>query len=660
MEGIEVLGLEDGPGGGAERGDGIGEPAPRDEEALVGVDVRAVGEAETLGPVLGDGVVHVLGVFQEGLRLGGVTSSGVLLGESLGHVDGAEGPLGGPDFVIGRGGAVLGEGVSVADTSDGAVDVVAGPELDVLPDLVGGAGTEVLVDAGLAHDGHAPGLAIDGETAEDVEIDGEVAGGVDVAALRDDLHAVGELTLGAHDGGRVEPLVEALAELGDRHKGPLELSGLGVLGVVGQDFEEGGDGGVAGEVVLVGDVLAFFRIGREDLGTPRAVEEGAGDVLEGEESGDDGDAELDGAGGLGVGAPVALLAGEDELGTADGGSHVVVVGEASGLKGTEHGAPDVLTGDGLPIVEVDDTVDVPLGGGVIIGPGVLPGGAVGTGHGVGHGVLGADHAVEEGAGAGVGGSGVGLAGLGVEVGGVGGVGDGLERAASNLLGAVQEAGLVGADVGDAAGVTLVDLTGTGGALVQDVLFVDVGDLVETPEGERDLPDGSIVQVEAEAGEGALLDTDHRVEGSVVAELVEGADGEVGLGRPVDLAIGEDVVVGARDTVSGLEDVEEPQDVVGVGLGAVGHVGVLGGSGGGAVAGNFTDIVAASTGAFEVGLGLSFMRVLEAFVFEVGEVTHVVGVGMVEDRVNVIRDVDSLLADSLGGNDERKKSSEHNC
>jgi hypothetical protein len=555
-------------------------------------------------------------------------------------------------------GTVLAESVSVADTSDRAVDEVASPVFDILPDLISGTETEVLVNARLTHDGHAPSLAIDGESTEDVEIDGEVARGVDVTTLRDDTHSVGELTRRAEDGGSIEPLVETGLELGDCHKSPLELSGLSVLGVVGQDLEESVDGGITREVVLVGDVLTFFRIRREDLGTPRTVEESTSDVLESEESGDDGDTELDRSRSLGISRPVTLFAREDELRTTDGSSHVVVVSEASALERTEHGTPDVLTCDGLPIVEVDDTVDVPLCGGVIIGPGVLPGSTVRTSHGISHGVLGADHAVEVGTSTSGRGLGVGLSVLGVEVSGVGGIGDGLEGRTSDLLGTVQEVFLVGADVGDTTGITLVDFTGTSCALVQNVLFVDVGDLVEAPKRESDLPDSSIVQVETEAGEGTFLDTNHGVKRSVVTILVEGTNGEVSLRGPVDLTVGEDVVVRARDTITRFEDVEEPKNVVRVGFAVVSHVRVLscGGSSGVAIDVKVTNIVVTSTTATKVLLGLSFVLVLEAFVFEVGEVTHVGSIGVGKNLTNVIRNSNSLQSSSCDESDESENKS----
>jgi len=98
----------------------------------------------------------------------------ILLRESLSHVDSTEGPFSRPDIVSGESRTILAEGISVTNTSDGAVDVVTSPVLDVLPDVIGSTITKVLVDHRLTHDSHTPSLAIDGETTEDVKIDGEV------------------------------------------------------------------------------------------------------------------------------------------------------------------------------------------------------------------------------------------------------------------------------------------------------------------------------------------------------------------------------------------------------------------------------------------------------------------------------------------------------
>lgn len=174
MERIKVLSLHNRPSSRAKGRDGVREPTPRNEEALVGVDVRTIREAKTLGPVFSDSVVHALGIFKKRLGLGGVTSILVLLRESLSHVDSTEGPFSRPDVVGGFSRTILAEGISVSNTSDGAVDVVASPVLDILPDLVGSTGTEVLVDHRLTHNSHTPSLAIDSETTEDIKIDGEV------------------------------------------------------------------------------------------------------------------------------------------------------------------------------------------------------------------------------------------------------------------------------------------------------------------------------------------------------------------------------------------------------------------------------------------------------------------------------------------------------
>jgi len=451
-----------------------------------------------------------------------------------------------------------------------------------------------------------------------------------VTTLRDDTSSVGELTLGGEDGGRVEPLFKTSDELLSSHGSPLELHIRSALGVVLENLEEGVDGSISREVVFVGDVFTFFGIRREELGTPRTVEESTSDILKSEHGWENGDTELDRARSGGVSLPVASKTRRSELRTANGSSQVVVGGETSGLERTEHVTPSVFTSDGLPIVEVDNTVDVPLGGAIIIRPRVLPGGTVRSHHRISHLVLGSDHTVEVGTSTSGGGLGIGITSLGVEVSGVGGVGDGLEGRTSNLLGTIQVVRGVGTDVGNTTRITLVSLTSTSSTLVENVGFVDVGDLVKTPKREGDLPSSSIVQVETETSEGTFLNSDHGIESSEVTILIEGTNGEVGLRSPVDLTVGKNIIVGTGETKSRFEDVEEPQDVIGIRLGGVGHVRVLGDVGG-------ADVVRSSTSTNEVLRRLSFMFVLEAFVLEVREITHVVIVGVIEDVGEMIRD-----------------------
>eukprot|EP01084_Bolivina_argentea_P053551 98311_1 len=147
VERVEVARLHDRPRGGAGGRDGVGEPSPGDEEALVGVDVGAVGEAQAIGPRQGDLVVHGLSVGEHLLAPGHVTGVDVALTDELAHVDGTEGPLGGPD-IVDRDGAVAVGQVGVTDTGQDGALVVAGVLLGDGPHVVGLAVAPVGVELG--------------------------------------------------------------------------------------------------------------------------------------------------------------------------------------------------------------------------------------------------------------------------------------------------------------------------------------------------------------------------------------------------------------------------------------------------------------------------------------------------------------------------------
>eukprot|EP00760_Papus_ankaliazontas_P033438 PhM_4_TR6332/c1_g2_i1/m.52509 len=626
LERVVVALLHDAPRRRARRRDGVREPAPRDEEALVGVHVAAVGEAEAGGPQLRHLVVHALGVGEEALRLGLVAGGGVLGRHHLGHVDGAERPLGRPDRVLGER-AVGRHDVGVAHAGERLVVlVVAGVLLGRLPHVVRRAGAELLVEAAAQHR-HAPRLAVHGEAADVRHAHGEVAAGVDVAALGDDALVVGQVAGGRQHRVGVEPLVETLARLRrGRHRPQQRRVARRVAGVVLEDGLEGEQGGVGGEVVLIGHVLALGLVRGVDLGAPRAVVQRAELGLQRRDGGQHGDGQLHGRRRRVVRLPVARLLGDAEVVAARRVGHVVVGLEAECLQRAEDGGPHVLAGDGLPVVEVDDAERVPLGAVVGVGPGVLPRVVVRARQGVHHGVLGAHHAVEEGAGAhgdGVGGLAVLLLG---EVRHVAGVRDLLERGAADLLRAVLEVVRVGADVDDAAGVAVLGAGRARRGRVQGVALIDVRDVVQVPQRQGDLPRRGVVQVEAVARERALLDGDLAVELRCVAVLVEGADAEVRARGPVRHAVGQDIVVRAGDAVALAEHGQQPLHTVGVGARGVGHVGVRG---------VLLERLGVGAAAEEAVRALVLVVLGEALVLEVGVVAHVVLVVVLQDAVHVV-------------------------
>merc|ERR1739848_658199 len=93
VEWIEVASHHDRPGSRAERADGVREPAPRDEEALVGVHVRAIREAQASRPQLRRLEEHRLRISEERVSLLRVTLIAVELRHHLAHVDRTERPL---------------------------------------------------------------------------------------------------------------------------------------------------------------------------------------------------------------------------------------------------------------------------------------------------------------------------------------------------------------------------------------------------------------------------------------------------------------------------------------------------------------------------------------------------------------------------------------
>eukprot|EP00665_Eupelagonemidae_sp_cell47_P011311 gene11312-biopygen1725 len=350
-------------------------------------------------------------------------------------------------LVLRDGGAAVEVGeVGVPDAGDHAALHVPRVLLRRLPHLHRGPGAEVLVEPRRAQHRHAPRLAVDGEARDVVDRHGVVPRRVDVPALRHDLVAVGHLARVGEDRRIVEPLVEPVAEL-LAHLAAVGEEGVAAraAGVVGHRVVQRLKGCHRREVVLVRDVLPLVRVRGEDLRAPRAVVQRAERGLEGLQPRQDGDRELHGRRGvlvvlprardvrLVVGVPArtrvpALLRSLDGSGTTrnalvykhfcsvcdplQGSSmlaaagiqriqielghgpssvaHVVVRRNAKRGQRTEHRHPDVLAGDRLPVVEVDEPVGVPLRRLVVVRPRVLPRVGVVAGEGIDHLVVGPD------------------------------------------------------------------------------------------------------------------------------------------------------------------------------------------------------------------------------------------------------------------------------
>eukprot|EP00754_Rhynchopus_humris_P029459 Rhum_TRINITY_DN15218_c2_g1::Rhum_TRINITY_DN15218_c2_g1_i2::g.145409::m.145409 len=574
LEGVEVQVLQDGPARRARGGDRVREPAPRDEETPVGVHVRAVREAQTLGPQLRHLVVHALRVLQQVVSVLLLARRRVLLCQHLRHVDRSERPLRRPDVVLrDRLRGVEVRQVGVADAGKHGALEVARVLLRCLPRLVRRAGAELLVQRVLAHHRHSPRLAVDGQTSDGVDRHREVAARVDVAALRHHTHAVRHLADRRQDRRVLEELLEAVDQLLRRRAAVAdERVGARAARVVHQRLVQRLQRRQAREVVLVRHVLTLLRIGGEDLGAPRAVEERTLLGLQRLEGGQHADALLHRRRHVVEVLPRALLVRLLRGVATDRSRQVVVRREAEGLDRAEHRGPHVLAGDGLPVVEMDQAVRVPLRRLIIVGPRVLPRASVVAVQGVDHLVVRPDDTVVHGTRS--------LLHAGLrrqarrvlgEVGDVAGVRHRLQVGTRRLRHTVLEVGGVGAQVDDATRVAVLPAGGAGRRRVQDVALVHRHDVVTAPQRQRNLPHSRVVQVQAVARQRTLLDGDDGVELRRLAVLVEGTDVQVRLRRPVHLSVRQDVDVRRRQAPAAVEDRQQPLQVVRVRQRRVRHV-----------------------------------------------------------------------------------------